>query len=74
MVRVLRGGLLILALTQYGCSAMWAGAGAAGTAAVYETGHKHDLEELDEAYQRGEIDRDEYLRQKDAIEDRSIVY
>lgn len=48
------------------------GAGAAG--AVYEYSNKERLENLRHEYESGEISRDEYLRRKQEIEERSLIY
>ena len=48
------------------------GAGAAG--AVYEYSNKEQLEDLERDYESGQISRDEYLRRKQEIEGRSLVY
>ena len=48
------------------------GAGAAG--AVYEYSNKEQLEDLARQYETGQISREEYLRRKQEIEGRSLVY
>jgi hypothetical protein len=51
-----------------------AAVGAAGAGAAYEYSNKRQLDDLKEQYESGKIDRDEYLRRKKEIEDRSLVY
>jgi hypothetical protein len=65
---------LAAAIALPGCAAMWAGAGAGAAATGYEAQNKHDLDKLDRSYKDGHISKDEYLRRRDDIEDRSIVY
>ena len=48
------------------------GAGAAG--AAYEYSNKEALEDLEDDYKSGQISRDEYLRRKEDIEDKSLIY
>lgn len=48
--------------------------GAAGAGAAYEYSNKRQLDSLERSYQEGQISRDEYLRRRDEIERRSIVY
>jgi hypothetical protein len=48
------------------------GAGATGTA--YEVQNKQALDELDEDYRKERISKDEYLRRRKEIEDRSAIY
>lgn len=59
-----------------GCSQQAAvGAGAAGAAGVgYEVYNKKRLDDNEEAFREGEINREEYENHKDEIEDRSVVY
>jgi len=45
-----------------------AAVGAAGTAAVVEHRKQEALEELDRAFERGEIDKAEYLKRKRELE------
>lgn len=66
-----------LLLGGVGCSkAFWGGtaAGVAGAGALYEYSNKEQIEELERDYEHGEISRDEYLRRRREIEDRSVVY
>ncbi|WP_144401963.1 hypothetical protein [Geoalkalibacter subterraneus] len=48
------------------------GAGAAG--AAYEYQNKQALDDLEDDYEGGQIDKEEYLRRKDEIEDKSAIY
>ena len=67
--------LLASAWMLSGCEFLGGAAvGAAGTSGAYEYQNKEALEDLDEQFERGEIDRDEYLRRKQEIDDRSVVY
>ena len=59
-----------------GCSpAFWGGAaiGAVGTGAAYERQNRKALDQLERAFERGEISKKEYLERKKEIEDRSVV-
>jgi hypothetical protein len=70
-------GALLGALLLTGCSGwFWGGAaaGAAGAGAVYEHQNKQALDDLEDDYEEGKIDKDEYLRRKKEIQDRSVVY
>lgn len=67
--------LLFLASTIAGCEFLGGAAvGAAGTGTAYEVQNKQALDALEEEFAEGKIDRDEYLRRKDEIEDRSVIY
>lgn len=66
--------LLMAGACLTGCAALWAGAGAGAAGAAYEGKNKHDLEKLEDSYKDGGISQDEYLRRRDEIEDRSLVY
>lgn len=68
--------LLVAAFATAGCSKAFYGGAAvgAGTAAVaYEVYNEEQLDDLEEAYEEGEISEAEYERRKDEIEDRSVV-
>jgi len=54
-----------------GCAPL-VGAGAA--AGAYEYQNKEQLEELEAAFERGELTREQYLERKEAIEEGSAVY
>lgn len=75
--------LLIIALVGLplvfasGCSRSTVGGAALGVGAAgaaYEYSNKRSLEKLEDDYKSGEISRDEYLRRKKDIEDKSLVY
>lgn len=68
--------LLVAVFAMTGCSKAFYGGAAvgAGTAAVaYEVYNEDQLDDLEEAYEEGEISKQEYERRKDEIEDRSVV-
>jgi len=48
------------------------GAGAAG--AAYEYSNKERLEDLRQEYESDQISREEYLRRKQEIEEKSLIY
>lgn len=48
------------------------GAGAAG--AAYEYSNKDALDDLEKDYRAGRISKDEYLRRKESIESKSLIY
>lgn len=54
-----------------GCAAV-AGAGAAGGAYEYQA--KQQLDKLEEEFKGGKISKEEYLKRKKEIEERSVVY
>lgn len=67
---------LSVLLVLGGCSGkFWGGtaAGAAAAGGAYELQNKRALEELEDDLKAGRIDREEYERRKDEIEDRSIL-
>lgn len=69
--------LLLCASTLVGCSPwFWGGAaaGAAGSSAAYERENKQALEHLDKQFRKGKITREEYLRRKREIDERSLIY
>ena len=58
------------------CSpAFWGGAavGAVGTGAAYERQNRKAMRELDRAFRRGEISKEEYLERKEELEKASVV-
>jgi hypothetical protein len=68
--------LLLGALALPACSPAFlagAGVGVLGTGAKYEYDKKREMDRLDRAFERGSIDRDEYLRRKRQIEKGSVV-
>lgn len=69
--------LILPLLLAIGCSrgaigGAAVGAGAAG--AAYEYQNKKALEDLEDDWRAGRISNDEYLRRKEAIKKRSLVY
>ncbi|MFW6244104.1 MAG: hypothetical protein ACOC15_03090 [Desulfovibrionales bacterium] len=69
MFRMIASTLLILflGLGSSGCSKwFWGGAatGAAGAGAAYEYQNKRQMDQLEEDYEQGRIDREEYDRRK----------
>ena len=72
---VLLMGLLLFGGT--GCSRDFIGGAAVGagaTGAGYEYSNKRALDDLERDFRRGTITKDEYLRRKKEIQDRSLVY
>ena len=65
---------LVAAAAISGCAPLMFGAGAGAAATGYEAKNKHDLDKLKKQEKSGQINNDEYLRQRDEIEDRSLVY
>lgn len=68
--------MVLGALATAGCSNGFYGGAAvgAGTAAVaYEVYNHEAMEDLEEAYDAGDISREEYERRKAKIEGRSVV-
>jgi len=63
---------VLCALLSSGCLFL-AGAGAGGGAG-YEYSNKRELEALERDYEAGRISKDQYLRRKEEIEERSLVY
>lgn len=60
-----------------GCSRSFVGGaavGAGGAGAAYEYQNKKALDELESDFKRGKITQEEYLRRKDEIQKRSLVY
>ena len=58
------------------CSpAFWGGAaiGAVGTGAAYERRNRQAMDDLERAFERGEISKEEYLKRKDELEKASVV-
>lgn len=70
-------GLVLILVLCTGCSRSFLGGaavGAGGAGAAYEYSNKQALNDLEDDFEDGEIDREEYLRRKEEIEDRSVVY
>lgn len=67
--------LALLLLTGLsGCSTREMATGAAAGGAAYEYSNKRAMDELQQEYDAGRINRDEYERRKKEIEERSLVY
>jgi hypothetical protein len=67
---------LACAPTLLACSPQfWGGAavGAVGTGAAYERKNRKAMDDLERAFERGEISKKEYLKRKDELKDASIV-
>lgn len=67
----------ILLSLNSGCSRSFYGGaavGAGGTGAAYEYQNKKALDDLESDFKRGKITQEEYLRRKDEIQKRSLVY
>lgn len=70
-------GLVLSVLLTAGCSrSFWGGAavGAGGAGAAYEYQNKQALDRLEEDLEAGRIDKEEYLRRKKEIQEKSVVY
>lgn len=78
----MRNAWLIIAMSlaaalSLGCSREFVGGaavGAGGAGAAYEYQNKSALDELEEDFESGQISKEEYLRRKKEIEERSLVY
>jgi hypothetical protein len=70
-------GLILVMILAAGCSrGFYGGAavGAGGTGAAYEYQNKQAIEDLESDFKKGRIDKDEYLRRKKEIQERSLIY
>jgi hypothetical protein len=68
---------IILATGAGGCSREFvggAGVGAGGAGAAYEYQNKQALDELEDDFKSGKITKEEYLRRKKEIQEKSLVY
>lgn len=68
--------LACICLALGGCStAFWGGAaaGAVGTGAVYEHRNRQARDDLEKAFERGEISKEDYLRRKKELDRTSIL-
>ncbi len=63
-----------LSLGLTACSAREVAAGAVVGGAAYEYSNKRAMDALQEDYREGRVDRQEYERRKQEIENRSLVY
>jgi len=66
--------MVVIGITQLGCSGLWAGAGAAGTATAYEAHSKYELDKLKHDYESGKITKEEYEARQKQIRKDSLVY
>jgi hypothetical protein len=60
-----------------GCSREFIGGaavGAGGAGAAYEYQNKQALDELEDDFKSGKVTKEEYLRRKKEIEEKSLVY
>ena len=68
---------IMLAIGVSGCSREFVGGaavGAGGTGAAYEYQNKQALDELEDDFKAGRITKEEYLRRKKEIQEKSLVY
>jgi hypothetical protein len=65
---------LIASVALTACSTREMATGAAVGGAAYEYSNKRAMDQLEQDYQAGRIDRAEYERRKKDIEKRSVVY
>jgi hypothetical protein len=69
--------LLFIGSLATGCSRELLGGaavGAAGAGAAYEYQHKKQMDRLEEDFEAGRIDREEYIKRKNQIEEGSLIY
>ena len=72
--QVLMAALLVSSIGVSGCGFLAGAAlGILGVGAAYEYDKKREMDRLDREFERGKIDREEYLRRKKEIEDKSVV-
>lgn len=70
-------GLASVMAFATGCSRSFLGGaavGAGGAGAAYEYQNKKSLDQLEADFKAGRISKDEYLRRKKEIEEKSLVY
>ncbi|MDT8403447.1 hypothetical protein [Sulfuriflexus sp.] len=72
IINLLMAFLLLTGLSA--CSTREMATGAAAGGAAYEYSNKRAMDELQQEYDAGRINRDEYERRKKEIEKRSLVY
>jgi hypothetical protein len=68
---------IMLAIGAGGCSRGFVGGaavGAGGAGAAYEYQNKKALDELEKDFNAGRITKDEYLRRKNEIQKKSLIY
>lgn len=66
--------LMAGALAISGCTTREVAGTAAGGAAGYEYSNKRAMDQLEEDYRAGRINKEDYERRKEEIEGRSAVY
>ncbi len=74
--RILAVALCLACSPLTACSpAFWGGAavGAVGTGAAYERRNRKAMDELERAFERGEISKEDYLKRKRELEKSSVV-
>ena len=81
MRKLLALGIVLVGMTQWGCSREFLGGTAAGTAlgaagagATYEVQAKRQLDQLNKEYENGAIDSREYEIRKNQIRRGSLIY
>ena len=74
--RILALALCLACGSVTACSpAFWGGAavGAVGTGAAYERRNRKAMDDLERAFERGEITKEDYLKRKRELEKSSVV-
>lgn len=72
--------LLVLSLSFFGCGQFAGGAatgaavGAVGAGAAYEYQNKRQMDQLEQEYSEGKINKEEYNSRKEQIQSGSIIY
>ena len=69
--------LIVVGIAFSGCSgAFWGGTatGAGGTATAYELRARQQMQQIEEDYKNGKIDKREYEIRKDQIQKGSVAY
>jgi hypothetical protein len=68
-------GTLSMVWLLAGCGGFLGGAavGGAGAATAYEYQQREEMKELEEEFEAGRISREEYLKRKEEISERSLV-
>ncbi len=77
MKKLMLALVMVMALSQWGCSgAFWGGtaAGALGAGALYEYSNYSQMNKLEDDYKAERISRSEYESRKNQIEAGSILY
>lgn len=73
-MQILVIGVLAVGIGVSACSTREIATGAAVGGAAYEYSNKRAMDQLEEDYKAGRIDREEYERRKSEVEGRSLVY